>query len=223
METLKDLTGGESTLPLPTQILLNTVNAIKGRPFFVPNFVLGFLGIMALVILYKIIVSKFNKVKYIVDIIKLKLLIFGPLVKKASIARFSRTFGTLITSGVPVLQALNIVKETAGNEVLSKNVIAVHDAVKEGESISRPLGESNFFPPMVVNMVDVGEETGALDNMLIKVADAYEADVDIAVEGLTSIIEPLLIIVMGVVVGFIVISLYMPLIQMATKMSGGGG
>ncbi len=208
METLKDLTGGEGSLPIPTQILLNTVNVIKARPFFVPNFVLGFLGIILLVILYKIIVNKFIRVKYLVDVIKLKLPIFGPLVKKASIARFSRTFGTLITSGVPVLQALNIVKETAGNEVLSRNVITVHDAVKEGESISRPLGESKFFPPMVVNMVDVGEETGALDNMLIKVADSYEADVDVAVEGLTSIIEPMLIIVMGVVVGFIVSNTY---------------
>ena len=102
-------------------------------------------------------------------------------------------------------------------------MVTVHDAVREGESISRPMGESKFFPPMIINMVDVGEETGALDNMLIKVADAYEADVDVAVEGLTSILEPILIIVMGVVVGFIVVSLYLPLISIASKIGGGGG
>lgn len=224
VDTLKDLTGGEGGLPLPTQILLKSVKIITGRDFLkVPNFVWGFLGIILLMTTYKMIVSKSRGAKYLVDVIKLKLVIFGPLIKKAAVARFSRTFGTLITSGVPVLQALNIVKETAGNEVLSKNVVRVHDAVREGESISRPLGESKFFPPMVVNMVNVGEETGALDNMLMKVADAYEADVDVAVDGLTSILEPLLIIVMGVVVGFIVIALYLPLIQIATKMGSGGG
>ncbi len=222
LDTLQDLTGGEGGLPLPTQILLKTVALVTGRKFLIPNFVWGFISLIFLVIMYKIIVSKFSKVKYLVDLIKLKLLIFGPLIKKAAIARFSRTFGTLITSGVPILQALNIVKETAGNEVLSKNVVIVHDAVREGESIARPLGESKFFPPMVVSMVDVGEETGALDNMLIKVADAYDADVDVAVEGLASILEPILIIVMGVVVGFIVIALYMPLIQIATSISASG-
>lgn len=220
LDTLEDLTGGEGALPVPTQILLNTVALVTGRKFLIPNFVWIFLILIFLVIMYKIIVSKFSKAKYLADLIKLKLLIFGPLVKKASIGRFSRTFGTLITSGVPVLQALNIVKETVGNEVLSKNVVTVHDAVREGESIARPLRESKFFPPMVVNMVDVGEETGALDNMLIKVADAYDADVDVAVEGLTSILEPILIIFMGVVVGFIVVALYMPLIGIASKIGG---
>jgi type IV pilus assembly protein PilC len=219
METLEDLAGG-AALPVPTQILLKAVDIVTGRDFLkTPNFVWGVAGIIFLLILYKVIVSKSLMIRRVVDAIKLKLLIFGPLVKKAAIARFARTFGTLITSGVPVLQALNIVKETAGNEILSKNVIAVHDAVREGESIARPLGESKFFPPMVVNMVDVGEETGALDNMLIKIADAYEADVDVAVEGLTSLLEPILIISMGVIVGFIVISLYLPLIRIASSIS----
>lgn len=217
MDTLSELTGGEGGLPVPTQILLNTVSAVTGKKFLMPNFVWGFLGLIVFIILYKIVVSKFQKIRYVLDIIKLKLLIFGPLIKKATIARFARTFGTLITSGVPVLQALNIVKDTSGNEVISKHVVSVHDAVREGESISRPMSESKFFPAMVINMVDVGEETGALDNMLIKVADAYEADVDVAVEGLTSILEPILIIVMGVIVGFIVVSLYLPLIGIASK------
>ena len=223
LDTLKELTGGEGGLPVPTKILLNTVSIVTGKKFLMPNFVWGFLGIIFLVIIYKIIVSKFVRVRYILDIVKLKLPIFGPLIKKATIARFARTFGTLITSGVPVLQALNIVKDTSGNEVLSKSVVLVHDAVREGESIARPMEESKFFPPMIINMVDVGEETGALDNMLIKVADSYEADVDVAVEGLTSILEPILIIVMGVVVGFIVVSLYLPLITIASKISGSGG
>ena len=219
LETLSDLAGG-ADLPLPTQLLINTVDLITGRDFILPNFVWGIIGVIALVIIYKTAVSKSLKVRTVVDTIKLKLIIFGPLVKKAAIARFSRTFGTLITSGVPVLQALNIVKETAGNEVLSKNVVKVHDAVREGDAIARPLGESKFFPAMVVNMVDVGEETGALDNMLIKIADSYDADVDVAVDGLTSIMEPILIIVMGVVVGFIVIALYMPLIKIAGSING---
>ncbi len=215
ISTLADL-AGDSPLPAPTQFLLNSVNFITGRDFLnVPNFVWVIIGIILLVVIYKIIIGKFIKVKYLVDVLKLKLPIFGSLVKKATVARFARTFGTLITSGVPVLQALNIVKDTSGNEVLSKNVVTVHDAVREGESIARPMAESKFFPPMVINMVDVGEETGALDNMLIKVADSYEADVDVAVEGLSSLMEPILIIVMGVVVGFIVIALYMPLIQIA--------
>lgn len=219
LDTLGDLAGG-AALPVPTQILVNTVAFVTGRTLFLPNFVWGIIGIISLVIIYKIIVSKSIKVKGFVDLIKLKMLLFGPLVKKAAIARFARTFGTLVTSGVPVLQALNIVKETAGNEVLSKNVIRVHDAVREGEAIARPLGESKFFPPMVVNMVDVGEETGALDSMLIKIADSYEADVDVAVDGLTSMMEPILIIVMGVIVGFIVIALYMPLIKIAGSIQG---
>ena len=223
ISTLADL-AGDAPLPVPTQILLNAVNLITGKQIpHVPNFVWVTIGIILLVTIYKIVVGKFIKVKYIVDMLKLKIFIFGPLVKKATVARFARTFGTLITSGVPVLQALNIVKDTSGNEVLSKSVVMIHDAVREGESIARPMEESKFFPPMVINMVDVGEETGALDNMLIKVADSYEEDVDVAVEGLSSLMEPILIIIMGVIVGFIVIALYMPLISIATNMSGGGG
>jgi len=218
MTTLEDL-AGDQPLPAPTKLLLDMVNLITGRDFFLPNFVWLFIGIVLLVVIFKIVVGKFLKVRYLVDMTKLKLPIFGSLIKKATVARFARTFGTLITSGVPVLQALNIVKDTSGNEVLSKNVIIVHDAVREGESIARPMAESKFFPPMVINMVDVGEETGALDNMLIKVADSYEADVDVAVEGLSSLMEPILIIIMGVIVGFIVIALYMPLISIAQGIS----
>ena len=220
ISTIEDLTAGKGSLPAPTQLLLNVVRLVTGKTFFMPNFVWGFLGIILFIILYKMIVGRFVKVKYFIDTVKLKLVVFGPLIKKATVARFARTFGTLITSGVPVLQALNIVKDTSGNEVLSKHVIKVHDAVREGESIARPMGESKFFPPMVINMVDVGEETGALDNMLIKIADSYEADVDVAVEGLSSLLEPILIIVMGVIVGFIVIALYMPLIGIASQVGG---
>ncbi len=219
MTTLADL-AGEQPLPAPTRLLLDMVNLVTGRDFFLPNFVWLFMSIVLLVVIFKIVVGKFSKVRYLVDMMKLKIPIFGSLIKKATVARFARTFGTLITSGVPVLQALNIVKDTSGNEVLSKNVIIVHDAVREGESIARPMAESKFFPPMVINMVDVGEETGALDNMLIKVADSYEADVDVAVEGLSSLMEPILIIIMGVIVGFIVIALYMPLIGIAQGISG---
>ncbi|MDD5455175.1 MAG: type II secretion system F family protein [Candidatus Ratteibacteria bacterium] len=223
ISTLKDL-AGDAPLPGPTQLLLHMVNLVTGRDFFkVPNFVWVILGIILFIIIYKVIVTKFLQVRYLMDMLKLKLPIFGVLVKKSTVARFARTFGTLITSGVPVLQALNIVKDTSGNEVLSKNVITVHDAVREGESIARPMSQSKFFPPMVINMVDVGEETGALDNMLIKVADSYEADVDVAVEGLSSLMEPILIIIMGVIVGSIVIALYMPLIGIAQGISASAG
>lgn len=219
-DMLIDFGGGEATLPVPTQILLGSVRVITGRDFVLPNIVWVIIGLILMVILFKVVVSKSQRVKYLVDTIKLKLLIFGPLVKKSAIARFSRTLGTLVNSGVPILQALNIVKETSGNEVLGRCMTTVHDSVREGESIARPLAESRFFPPLVVNMVDVGEETGSLDSMLIKVADAYEADVDVAVEGLSSTLEPLLIIGMGCIVGFIVVSLFLPLIQMAMMIGG---
>ena len=142
----------------------------------------------------------------------LRLPLFGDLTRKSSISRFSRTLGTLVTSGVPILQALNITRETAGNHVVGEAIGKVHDSVKEGESIVQPLEASGIFPPMVISMIDVGEETGQLPEMLLKVAEVYDDEVDNAVAGLTSLLEPIMIVFLAVVVGTIVIALFLPLI-----------
>jgi len=158
--------------------------------------------------------------KDILDRAKLKIPIFGDILLKGSIARFTRTLGTLVTSGVPILQALNITRETAGNQVLSDAIEKVHDSVKEGESIVSPLEASGVFPPMVISMVDVGEETGQLPEMLLKVAEVYDDEVDNTVESLTSLLEPLMIVALAFIVGTIVIALFMPLIKIIEKMNG---
>ena len=162
-----------------------------------------------------------NTVKGIdfMDRMKLKLPIFGDIAKKGAIARFTRTLGTLVTSGVPILQALNITKETAGNVVLADAITKVHDAVKEGESIVSPLEASGVFPPMVISMVDVGEETGQLPEMLLKVAEVYDDEVDNAVDSLTSLLEPIMIVILAFIVGTIVIALFLPLIKIIEKMN----
>lgn len=154
-----------------------------------------------------------------IDKMKLKLPLFGDVQTKSAISRFSRTLGTLVTSGVPILQALNITRETAGNIVIAEAVNKVHDAVKEGESMVAPLDASKIFPPMVISMVDVGEETGQLPEMLLKVADVYEDEVDNAVSALTSMLEPIMIVILAVVVGVIVMALFLPLISIIQNIS----
>ena len=153
------------------------------------------------------------------DKLKLKLPVFGTLVSKTAIARLSRTLGTLLNSGVPVLQALNIVRDTSGNDVVARAIQHVHDSVKEGESMAMPMGSAGVFPDIVVSMVDVGEETGALPDMLLRVADNYDDEVDNAVEGLTSVIEPIMIIMLAIIIGTIVIAMFVPLISIITNMS----
>lgn len=160
------------------------------------------------------IYSKINKTKegkHMFDKLKLKFPVFGDLLRKSSIVRFASTLATLITSGVPILQALDIVRDTSGNEVISRAMEKVYASVKDGETIHEPLSQCAVFPPLVVHMVAVGEETGAIDQMLIKVAEAYEREVDDTVNALTSILEPLLIVFLGVIVGVIVVALYLPL------------
>ncbi len=177
---------------------------------------------VAIAILFKVL-NRIKFTKYYIDKIKLRILIFGPVVEKTIVARFARTFATLITSGVPILQALQIVRDTTGNEVIAKGINEIRNRVREGEGIAGPMLRSKVFPAMVTNMVAVGEETGAMDAMLEKIAEAYEAEVDSAVAAMTSMLEPLLIVFMGGVVGFIVISLFLPLIKLAMGLSGGGG
>ena len=148
-----------------------------------------------------------------VDRLALRAPLFGQLTRKSAISRFARTLGTLVSSGVPILQALTITRETAGNSVIAQAISRVHDSVKEGESIVQPLEASAAFPPMVISMVDVGEETGQLPEMLLKIAEVYDDEVDNAVAGLTAMLEPIMIVLLAVIVGTIVIALFMPLIS----------
>jgi type IV pilus assembly protein PilC len=204
-EIFRDLLEGKE-LPALTQFVLGVSNLVKN------NFLIV-LAVVAVIVITLKAMAKTQKGKYILDLIKLRSPVFGSLIRKVSIARFTRTLGTLIASGVPILQALNIVRETAGNEVVAKAVGQVHDAVKEGEKIVQPMEASGIFPAMVVSMVDVGEETGALPDMLMKIADVYDDEVDNAVSAMTSLLEPIMIVVLALIVGTIVIALFLPLIS----------
>lgn len=196
-------------LPLPTQILLAMSNFIRGFWYLILAAIAGLtFGYRAF--------SATERGRLLIDGIKLKLPVFGQLTRKMSVAKFTRTFSTLISAGVPLLQALDIVADTAGNAVIAGAVRQTRSSIKEGETISKPLASSNVFPPMVVQMISVGEETGALDSMLQKIADFYDEEVTTSVEGLTSLIEPLLMMFMGIAVGGILISLYMPMFQIIT-------
>ena len=178
-------------------------------------------AIVVLVVLFLLFIkTKFGRLVW--DKVKLKMPAIGPVISKVAISRFCRTLGTLVSSGVPILQALTIVKETAGNVIIANAVVKVHESVKEGETITAPLESSNVFPPMVVSMVDVGEQTGALPEMLLRIADNYDEEVDNAVEAMTSLLEPIMIIFLAVIVGSIVIAMFLPLIAMITQLSGGG-
>jgi type IV pilus assembly protein PilC len=161
--------------------------------------------------------------KYAVDKVKLMIPILGGILGKTAIARFTRTLGTLISAGVPILDAINITKETCGNEVYTRALSKVHDAIREGESMADPLRATKVCDAIVVNMIDVGEETGDLDKMLIKVADNYDSDVDVLVGSLISIMEPVMVVVLGVIVGFIVIALFMPMVTLIESISGPQG
>ena len=157
-----------------------------------------------------------------IDRWKLHMPVFGPVQLKSAISRFTRTLGTLVTSGVPILQALNITRDTAGNVIVSDAIDKVHEAVREGESVVAPLEASKIFPPMVISMVDVGEETGQLPDMLLKIADVYDDEVDNAVDAMTAMIEPIMIVLLAGIVGTIVVALFMPMIGIITEMNNQG-
>ena len=158
--------------------------------------------------------ARTQKGKRVIDRLKLKMPIFGPLFMKVAVARFTRTLGTLIRSGVNILNALEICARTAGNVVVEDAIMKTRIAIQNGESLAVPLRESGVFPPMVVRMIDVGERTGALESMLTKIAEFFEDQVDAAVSGLTSMIEPLLMVFLGLVIGTIVIAMFMPMFEM---------
>ncbi len=202
----EDMLGSRDALPALTRFVIDLSDSLKTQ--IVP---IGIVFVI-LVVVFKVAASTVAG-RRIIDQIKLKMPLFGSVQRKSAIARFSRTLGTLVTSGVPILQALNITRDTAGNAVISNAIQNVHDAVKEGESIVNPLEASKVFPPMVISMVDVGEETGQLPEMLLKVADVYDDEVDNAVSALTSMLEPLMIVVLAVVVGVIVMALFLPMVE----------
>lgn len=180
------------------------------------KFIINFWYIVVLLpffLVFGLILFSRTKVgRIFIDKLKLRLPVFGMITKKSSVAKFTRTLGTLVKSGVPILEALTIVKNTIGNEVVSQAVGQVHDAVREGESMTGPLQQSRVFDDMVINMINVGEETGELDSMLLKIADIYDSEIDTAVNSLVRLLEPMLILGLGGIVGFIVIALFMPLV-----------
>src|SRR6202011_5358040 len=197
---------GDKPLPAITTFVITVSKFVQGHWLVIIG------ALVATVAGYKFAVRT-ARGRSTIDRFKLRVPLFGDVIRKTAISRFSRTLGTLVTSGVPILQALNITRATAGNTVISRAISQVHDSVKEGESIVQPLEASGAFPPMVVSMIDVGEETGRLPDMLLKVADVYDDEVDNSVAALTAMLEPIMIVFLAVVVGTIVIALFLPLIS----------
>ncbi len=203
-------------LPAFTRFVMAISDGVRG------NIVVTMISVAAVVIVFLLFIkTKFGR--YVWDKFKLKVPVIGPVVSKVAISRFTRTLGTLVSSGVPILQALTIVRETAGNVIIANAVNAVHESVKEGETITAPLEASGVFPPMVISMVDVGEQTGALPEMMMKIADNFDEEVDNAVAAMTSLLEPIMIVFLAVIVGSIVIAMFLPLIDLMNGMGGDGG
>jgi type IV pilus assembly protein PilC len=205
--------GGD--LPLPTKIVLGLSNILKSFWW------VGVGAIVAAVVAIKRYYKTDPGQKQI-DALMLRIPALGDVLLKGSVARFTRTLGTLISSGVPILSGLEITARTAGNRILSDAIMSARTSIREGETVAGPLKESGVFPPMVVQMISVGEQTGALDEMLTKIASFYEAEVDQAVDNLTSIIEPVMIVVMGGIVGGMVIAMYLPMFKLINVIGGGG-
>jgi type IV pilus assembly protein PilC len=210
---------GVKEFPVMTVILMNMSNLLtQGMPW--RQIILG-AGIFALVTAFKMFVrTKFGKRLF--DRFKLKVPVFGSLNHKIALARFSRTLGTLLVSGVPILQAMETVAGTVDNDILSEAIMHARARIREGDRIGDPLKKSGPFPPMVVQMISIGEESGALDSMLTKVAVFYEQEVDAALESLTSAIEPIMIVLLGGIVCFIVVAMFMPMVSIIQSLSGGG-
>ncbi|VAX25172.1 Type IV fimbrial assembly protein PilC [hydrothermal vent metagenome] len=194
-------------LPWPTQVVLTSSN------FVITYWYIVFLSPVALVsaIIY---IRKTEKGLHITDRMLIRLPVLGVLIQKVAVAKFTRTMGTLISSGVPIIEGLNITARTAGQKVIESAVIEIIEDIKQGKGLSEPLREQGVFPSMVTQMIEVGEQTGALDDMMTKIADFYDQEVDTAVEGLTSMLEPMLMVFLGVVVGFVVVAMYMPIFML---------
>src|SRR5438309_5494743 len=197
---------GNRPLPAVTTFVINVSKLVQYHWLVLIG------AIVAVGAVYKFL-ARTRAGKSAIDRFKLRMPLFGDLIRKTAVSRFSRTLGTLVTSGVPILQALNITRETAGNAAIADAISKVHDSVKEGESIVQPLEASGAFPPMVISMIDVGEETGQLPEMLLKIADVYDDEVDTAVAGITAALEPIMIVFLALIVGTIVLALFTPLIS----------
>ena len=201
------------SLPLPTQMVVNLSN-------FVKSYILLIIGVLVVTVFLFKKYYKTENGKRVVDRLTLKSPVFGPLLRKVAVAKLTRTLGTLIDSGVPILETLNVAAGTAGNKVVEEAIYNVRSSISEGRTIAQPLAESGIFPAMVVQMVSVGETTGALDQMLNKIADFYDEEVETAVDALTSMIEPFMIVFLGGTVGSIIIAMYLPIFAMAGAVSG---
>ena len=209
-----DMLGG-AALPAITQFVINASEFMQHNGLQIA------LAVAAVVVICKVI-GKTEKGAYLFDALKLKMPVTGTLAQRSAVSKFTRTLGTLLSSGVPILQSLVITRDTTGNRILTQAIQNVHDAVKEGESMTQPLSQCKVFPPMVVSMVEVGEETGALADMLTRIANTYDDEVDNAVAGMTAAIEPALIIVLAVVVGTVVIAMFLPMVKIIGSVSGAG-
>jgi type IV pilus assembly protein PilC len=195
-------------LPTPTQIVVDASNISRQyAPYLAVGAVLGWIGLKR--------AYKTQRGRMLMDRIGLKLPVIGDLIRKAAVAKFTRTLGTLISSGVPILDGLTITARTAGNKVIEEAIMVARQSISEGKTVSEPLGKTKVFPPMVVQMIAVGETTGALDAMLGKIADFYEEEVDAAVGALTALLEPMLMVFLGAIIGFIVVAMYLPIFKMA--------
>ena len=199
--------GGGQELPGPTQIVMNVSDFFRDQWYVMIG------GVVAFIFVFKQVYAT-ERGNIEIDRISLKLPVVGVLIQKVSVAKFSRTLGTLISSGVPLIEALDICARTSGNKIVEIAVFKTIAAIKEGETIAAPLSRESVFPPMVIQMIDVGESSGALDKMLSKIADFYDEEVDAAVEGLTSLMEPMLMVFLGCIVGFIVVAMYLPIFKM---------
>ena len=202
---------GGAELPGPTAIVMGISNFFTNQWYFI------FGGPVLFFFLFKRVYAT-ERGNIEIDRLILKLPVFGMLIKKVSTAKFSRTLGTLIASGVPLIEAMDICARTAGNKIIEIAILNTIEAIKEGETIAAPLARENVFPAMVIQMIDVGESAGALDAMLTKIADFYDEEVDTAVEGLTALLEPMLMVFLGCVVGFIVVAMYLPIFKMGETM-----
>ncbi|GMU24951.1 MAG: fimbrial assembly protein PilC [Phycisphaerae bacterium] len=206
-------------LPGITMMLINISEwFVTGTP---PGWVVLLCSPIAVVLGTKLL-KKSEAGRYGVDVVKLKIPVLGNILAKTAVARFTRTLGTLLAAGVPILEALTITRETSGNEVYGRALKSVHDEIREGESFANPLRAAKICDSIVVNMIDVGEETGDLDKMLIKIADNYDEEVETLVDGLVSLLEPIMVVVLGGIVGFIVIALFLPLVHLINSVSSGG-
>jgi len=213
---LTDLGLKADDLPAPTQFLIDISNILLHKGWII------LLSGAIIMIAHRLFVStRFGR--RVMDRIKLKVPVFGKLHHKICLARFSRTMGTLLTSGVPILQAMETVAGTIGNTIMSDSILEARARIREGDRIGDPLEASKLFPPMVVHMIGVGEESGSLDFMLQKIADFYEAEVEAALASLTAALEPIMIVSLGFIVGFIVISMFLPLVKVISSLSSGGG